>query len=178
VNFLALSVILMFLGGFALGSAGSDFVVHNISALLSVVSIMAAAILVRLNRGVPSVDWKSVAPDYLSNLLDGIEKITRAYVITFIVALVCIGTIFAVGLIDGSQMVYKAQVAFAITSIFGILFGLLSSRMVYIIWLDLDIVRLQRAVIMSAAENVEVEQQKQIAYKKIDAMEKVRITPL
>jgi hypothetical protein len=168
----------MVVGGLAFGGAGSGFIVQYISALLAVVSIMAAAILVRLNRGVPSVDWKSVEPDYLRNLLDGIERITRAYVITFVIALICVGTIFGVGIITSSQFIYKIQAAFAATSVFGVLFGLLSSRMVYIIWLDLDIVRLQRAVIMSAAENIEGEQQKKIADKKIDDMARVRITPL
>ena len=68
MNFFALSLLFMAAGGSAFGLLGGDNPVGlNASSLLSVVSIMSAAILVRLNRGIPTVDWKIVDQNALGS---------------------------------------------------------------------------------------------------------------
>lgn len=179
MNFLFISLVLMVGGGAGFWFIGTTTAIgQNASAFLAVVSVMAAGILVRLNRGVPSVDWKSVSSDSLNKLLSRLEEIAKSYILTFAIALALIVLIVSCILISPLDFIYKEITIRSISSCFGTLLGLLVSRMFYIVWLDLDIVRLQNAVILSAAAEKEGSEQKTLADDKLEKMRETRITPL
>ena len=81
MNFAALSLlaIAIFAAVFAT-DAGTTALAGTPVALFSVFSIFAAAVLVRLNRGLPSVEWKLVDKDSLCDLLDAVEAISKDYI--------------------------------------------------------------------------------------------------
>lgn len=59
--FLIISIVLMIVGAtvFA-GFGGRAVLTQNVPAVFALQGIIAAALLVRLNRGIPTIDWKSV----------------------------------------------------------------------------------------------------------------------
>lgn len=171
MNFAAISVvaIIVFGSGFATDKATSA-VVTSPTALLSVFAIFAAAVLVRLNRGLPSVEWKLVEDEALDNLLNAVEKIAKDYV--WVLSIVMTGIIMTVILfVVGDGFVYReVKVSNSISSVTGAIFGLSISRMAHLVWLDIDIVRLQRKVVESSARQKQIENQTETASKKIDQM--------
>lgn len=179
MNFMVLSVVLSALGGVAFyffGQAGA--MSANASILLSFQAIIAAAVLVRLNRGVPSLDWKSVDVDPVKNLLDRLEEVAKVYIVVVATTLISILMIISVLYLDQLEFKYKSLAINITSSAFGALLGLLISRMTYVVWLDYDIVRLQRAVILSAAESDEAKKQAKIAEEKLKSITGARVTPL
>lgn len=179
MNFLLLSVVTSIVGGVAFFFFGrSGAMTANASILLSFQTIIVAAVLVRLNRGVPSLDWKSVDLQPIKNLLDRLEQVSKVYIVVVFATLVSIILLISVLYLQRVEFLYKENVVDGISISFGALFGLLISRMAYVVWLDLDIVRLQRAVILSAAETDSQKKQAAIAAEKINRVSDARITQL
>src|SRR5919106_1273343 len=129
--------------------------------MIVALSIMIAAILVRLNRGMPSLEWKSLDPSKRADLTGSIVALTREY--GWIVAI--LGALLA-GLIalsvvgqDDIAALWPplAQRIAAGTVGGGIVLSV--SRMGYVIWRDLDIVQLQKRLIddLAAKDAVELE---------------------
>lgn len=123
-------------------------------------SIMIAAVFVRLNRGMPSLEWKSLDPGERSNLTEKIVELTAEYGwIIGLNALTLIGivTLSAIGKEQASlwPMLVKHLVAGGI----GGLTALCCARMAYVVWRDIDIVRLQKRLIdgLAARESFEFE---------------------
>jgi len=121
--------------------------------MIVALSIMIAAVLVRLNRGMPSLEWKSIDPVRRSQLTGRIVEVVREYItivainavmLVYLVSLITIGK----GEIGASWSVLGQRIAAAMVG-FGL--GLCFVRMGYVIWRDLDFVKLQKALIDATA---------------------------
>ena len=148
------------------------------SILLSFEGIIGAAVLVRLNRGVPSVDWKSVDVDATKRLLNRLEDVARVYILIVAATLLSVVTLLVILYIDKTSLTNKGSYISILSAVFGGIFGLIVSRMTFVVWLDYDIVRLQKAVILSAAEAEERQKQGKVADDKLQSMNNARITQL
>jgi hypothetical protein len=119
----------------------------NVLQSLSVaVSIMIAAVLVRLNRGMPSLDWKNISANERAQLTERILEITREYI-----AIVAIYSAFLIVIIfltavgkDDVQKLLPPSVQWLSAAAIGGGAVLCIARMAYVIWRDLDIVKLQK----------------------------------
>lgn len=176
MNFLALTVVCGLLGGLAfyfLG--GSGVIVDGAAMLLAFEAIIVAAVLVRLNRGVPSLEWKYVNADALESLLSRLEDIAKVYIAVVLLATVSILVLLAVVFIENLTFAAKAETVLWLSAAFGALLGILLSRMAYVVWLDFDIVRLQKQVIISAAEAEQAKEQTKVAEDKITSIAATRL---
>lgn len=178
MNFLALSLVLMALFGTSFQTeSGVNVLSENATAVVSLLSIFAAAVLVRLNRGLPTVDWKSVDPGDLGRLLDRLEDVAREYVIVFCQILFALFFVFISKFVPQETVFSTLIVPRWISGIVGSLLGLCVSRIVHLVWLDVSIIRLQRRVIVSAAEENDRQKQAEIANEKLAEIARARILP-
>lgn len=153
--------------------------------LIVALSIMAAATLVRLNRGMPTLDWKSLEHGALTRLTSRIVEISREYLeiigvlSTLLATLVTltavgrdllVGTATATGWPDFSQK--------AISAIIGGLTALSVFRMGYVLWRDYDIVRLQKEIIDSASQKTELLRQSAVATEKVTNIRGAALRPV
>ena len=176
MNFLALTLVSGLLSALAFYFLGGSGVVTNgASMLLSFEAIIAAAVLVRLNRGVPSLDWKSVDRETLDRLLNRLEDVAKVYVAVVVIAAISILTLLAAVFVDKLTFAAKPETVLWLSTAFGALLGVLLSRMAYVVWLDLDIVRLQKNVIISAAEAEQTRAEARLAENKITAIGATRL---
>lgn len=120
-----------------------------VQPIVVALSIMIGAILVRLNRGMPSLDWKSLNVDEKRRLTTAIVSLTREYIVIvavnslFLALLVCL---IVVGKSEVQNVWSSYAQHFAACSI-GAFAALSIARMTYVIWRDYDIVRLQKELI-------------------------------
>ena len=132
-------------------------------------SIMAAAIFVRLNRGMPTVDWKSIPPSDRQKLTASVVRLAVDYVVglalTF-TTLMSIMVLTAATQADVLLLPHRLQqvivggfVALALLSIIW---------MGYVIWRDYDVVILQQKVIDDAANQEIVDKNRKLADSKIE----------
>lgn len=121
--------------------------------MIVALSIMIAAVLVRLNRGMPPLEWKSIDPGRRSQLTSRIVDLVREYItiaainagmLVYLVSLITIGK-------SEIRASWSEQAQFIASALVGFGLGLCFARMGYVIWRDLDIVKLQKAVIDSTA---------------------------
>lgn len=149
---------------------GAEALSATPTALLSVFAIFAAAVLVRLNRGLPSVEWKFVEEDALKRLMDRMEEVTRDYVAVLLV--IFSGMVSAVTLlVIGDDFDWGGvEITRVVSGICGGLFGLSLSRMAHLVWLDVSIFKLQRAVVESSAKATSVANHAKAAASKIVGM--------
>jgi hypothetical protein len=176
MNFLIISLASAFVGGVSFYFAGdAGLVAPNAAVLLSFEAVIAAGILVRLNRGVPSLDWKAVEKDAVEGLLARLEQTAKVYIaiigLTLLSIIVLLGIVYVNALTSDS----KYQLLMVLSTIFGILLGLVIGRMAYVVWLDLDIVRLQAVVIRSAVNAEDVKKQGETATEKLAAIGAARL---
>lgn len=139
--------------------------------LIVALSIMVAAVFVRLNRGMPSLEWKSVDPDERKTLTKRIVDLTIEYGwIIGINSFVLLGlvSLSVVGKEDAALWPLWAQ-HFAAGAVGG-LGTLCLARMAYVVWRDIDIVRLQKRLIDGTASRESAEQQGNIANDRVAAI--------
>lgn len=179
MNFLSLSLLLSGLGGVAFyffGEAGA--MSTNASMLLSFEALIVGAVLVRLNRGLPSIDWKMVDATPIERLLNRLEEAAKVYIIIVVACAVSICILLASIYVDKVTFAYKLTTSLFLSTTFGVLLGFVISRMTFVVWLDLDIVRLQRAVILASAKSQNSDKQIKAAEDKLTAINNARIRPL
>jgi hypothetical protein len=121
--------------------------------LIVALSIMVAALLVRLNRGMPALEWKGMDPEGRGKLTTKIVDLAREYVVivsanslllVLLVSLTMVGDKqIAVTWLDLTQRFVSATI--------GALLGFSFSRMGYVVWRDYDVVKLQKTLIDGAA---------------------------
>lgn len=134
-------------------------------------SIMAAAIFVRLNRGMPSLEWKSLTTQQRKQVTSAVLKLSKDYVIGLIVTatnIIIIIILTAIGKYDALK--FEKYYQLGIVFIFSISLILSIIWMGYVIWRDYDIVRLQKRIIDDASDREESESQSVEASKKTAAM--------
>ncbi|MEE3500475.1 hypothetical protein [Acidiphilium acidophilum] len=116
--------------------------------LMIALSIMVAAVFVRLNRGMPPLEWKSVDPAKRLHLTSSILDLTRDYgwiIGTDAVALGGLTVLIGIGGHDISA--WPEGVRRLVSAVIGGLMALCSARMAYVVWRDVDVVRLQKTLI-------------------------------
>lgn len=122
--------------------------------MIVALSIIIAAIFVRLNRGMPTLEWKSLEKEARTRLTSRIVELSKEYVVIVsinsisiiaLVTLVVVGKTYA--LCNISTVLQKL-----ISASIGFLFSLCLARMAYVVWRDCDIMELQKYLIDSAAE--------------------------
>ncbi|WP_309628357.1 hypothetical protein [Brevundimonas sp.] len=143
----------------------------GLQSVVTALSIVTAAVFVRLNRGMPTLDWKSLTIDERKRLTRAIVELTKEYAV--IVAINGLLLLVAVGLITAgiqgvSHLLPAAQIAFS--AVVGFLSGLCIARMAYVVWRDFDIVCLQRKLVDESGEREAVEAERKIAASKIADM--------
>jgi hypothetical protein len=136
--------------------------------LIVALSIMAAALLVRLNRGMPTLDWKSLDTNERKILTQKIVDLTREYVVVLSAQAATLIVLLAIAVNNTSSLSSVAQKAILVTA--GGLIGLCASRMAYIVWRDYDIVRLQKKLIDDSADREAVEKASQEALSKVTSI--------
>jgi hypothetical protein len=131
-------------------------------------SIVVAAILVRLNRGMPTLDWKSLEANERSKLTQGIVDLTVEYLVilganaTLLITLVSLTVVGKVTVAGWPQIFQTIG-----SAVIGALAVLCVARMTYVVWRDLDIVRLQKRLIDASGIKDQNEAQAKIAAQKI-----------
>lgn len=133
--------------------------------LIVAISIMAAGLLVRLNRGMPTLDWKSLEARERKILTEKIVALTREYMFVLFLQAVTLISLLGLALVDADALSWVWQkVALAIV---GALVGLSFARMAYIVWRDFDIVRLQKKLIDDSADREALEKASKEALDKV-----------
>lgn len=134
-----------------------------------VLSIVVAALLVRLNRGMPSLDWKSAERNSRVQLTSAIVELTREYVgIIFINALLLLILITLIIIsLTAIQDTWDENFLPFLSAVIGAILTLSSLRMGYVIWRDYDIVKLQKQLIDKSPDANPPEAEISAANKKI-----------
>lgn len=136
--------------------------------LIVALSIMVAAVFVRLNRGMPTLEWKSLDPDKRKELTTAIVSVTTEYGWIIAINAVTLGglvTLSVVGAEDAATWPSWARRVAA--GAVGGLVTLCAARMAYVVWRDIDIVRLQKRLIDGAATNESFERERALADEKV-----------
>lgn len=124
-------------------------------------SIMVAAILVRLNRGMPTLDWKTLKQPQRERLTAAIVSLTREYLGIFALNISLVLSLLVLQAIGEGEVKFEWHPAFqgAVSAFIGGLLAASLLRMTYVVWRDYDIVRLQKKIIdsSSAEEGAELE---------------------
>ncbi|MDP9560858.1 UNVERIFIED_ORG: hypothetical protein J2740_002047 [Rhizobium nepotum] len=134
-------------------------------------SIMAAAIFVRLNRGLPTLEWKSLTPEQRIKITSAVLGLAKDYVIGLILTFTSIALLVILSAVTPEEIMAFSK-GYRIAAIFSFSASLLFSLiwMAYVIWRDYDIVRLQKTIIDAAADRETRESNNQEALKKREAM--------
>lgn len=124
-----------------------------VQPLLVAASIMAAAILVRLNRAMPTLDWKSLEPAGRRQLTQRVVDLNKEYLSILAVQALLASALISL-VVAGDTAVCQATdvIARLISGGVGGLLGLAVFRMGYVAWRDYDIVKLQKHLIDAAGD--------------------------
>lgn len=138
--------------------------------LIVAISIMAAALLVRLNRGMPTLDWQSLEVADRKILTQRVVELSREYMA--VLALQLFTLIFMLVLILVKEKTFYGWVSgpSIVLGALGALIGLCLSRMAYIVWRDTDIVKLQKKLIDDSADRQAIEKASQDALTTVNAI--------
>ncbi|MBB5708329.1 hypothetical protein [Sphingopyxis panaciterrulae] len=144
--------------------------------LIVALSIMVAAIFVRLNRGMPTLEWKSADPEERKKLTSAIVGVTTEYGwILGLNATVLAGlvSLSVVGEIDAA--LWPEWVRRVTSGAVGALIALCTARMAYVVWRDIDIVRLQKRLIDGSAAKEVDQQEGEAADANVTVMKKANL---
>lgn len=131
-------------------------------------SIMIAAVFVRLNRGMPTLEWKSVDPDGRKKLTASVLELTKEYgaiIGVGAVALVGLVTLSAIGKEDAARWTFLVQRL--VSGSLGAVVSLCVARMSYVVWRDIDVVRLQKHLIDGLGDKESLEREDALAGTKV-----------
>lgn len=142
-------------------------------------SIMVAAVFVRLNRGMPTLEWKSLDPDKRMDLTASIVSVTTEYgwiIGINAVALVGLVTLSVIGPTDAAA--WSEALRRAVSGAVGGVVALCGARMAYVVWRDIDIVRLQKRLIDGAASKESLDYERTLADEKIARIRGANVQPV
>lgn len=134
-------------------------------------SIMVAGILVRLNRGMPTLDWKGLELDERKRLTEAVVGLNQEYL-----SILAANAIFGAGLV-GLTVTSKPVILttwsvgtmMIVSGMIGALLAICICRVAYMVWRDVDIVKLQKTLIDAAGERERQKEQEELAKKKVEA---------
>lgn len=147
--------------------------------LIVALSITVAAVFVRLNRGMPTLEWKSLDPNKRKDLTASIFIVTVEYAWIIGInaaALAALLTLSVIGKADAALWPEWAREA--ASGAVGALMTLCAARMSYVVWRDIDIVRLQKQLIDGAAAREADEREHSLAEEKVANIRSANIRPV
>jgi hypothetical protein len=147
--------------------------------LIVALSIMVVAVFVRLNRGMPTLEWKSLDPDKRKDLTASIVSVTAEYgwiIGINAVALVGLVALSVIGATDAA--VWPAWIQRTVSGTVGGIVTLCAARMAYVVWRDIDIVRLQKRLIDGAASKESDERERALADEKVARIRGTNVRPV
>lgn len=147
--------------------------------LIVALSIMVAAVFVRLNRGMPTLEWKSLDPDKRKDLTASIVSVTTEYgwiIGINATALIGLVTLSVIGAADAAM--WPASASRTAAGAIGGLVALCASRMAYVVWRDIDIVRLQKRLIDGAASKESEAKEIALADDKVARIRGANVRPV
>ena len=155
--------------------------------IVTAMSIMAGAILVRLNRTMPTIDWKILDRAARQKLTQAVVDLAEEYLWFLAVSAILVGSLLTFMVIGRDEIFGSAKGSANVARAWfwywrkldagfvGFGLTLVVIRMAYLVWRDVDIVRLQKHVIdLGAAEAHQVEQEK-LAGEKRNSMGKANL---
>ena len=139
--------------------------------IITALSIMVAAVFVRLNRGMPTLEWKSVEPDERQKLTSRIFEITKEYGwIIAIDAIALLGLLIMTVIGKAEIANWPAWAQRVASGAVGGLIALSIARMAYVVWRDIDVVRLQKQLLDGMASREALEAESTRANQKVTAI--------
>jgi len=138
--------------------------------LIVAISIMAAALLVRLNRGMPTLDWQSLEASERKILTHRVVELSREYMAVLALQFVTLLILLTLSMIKEKTFYGWSSGPIVVLGALGALIGLCISRMGYIVWRDTDIVRLQKKLIDDSAGRQTIEKASQDALTTVNAI--------
>lgn len=147
--------------------------------LIVALSIMVAAVFVRLNRGMPTLEWKSLDPDKRKDLTASIVSVTTEYgwiIGINAAALVGLVTLSVIGAEEAA--LWPEEASRTVAGVVGGLVTLCAARMAYVVWRDIDIVRLQKRLIDGAASKESAELELALADEKVARIRGANVRPV
>lgn len=148
----------------------------TLSQMTSALSIFIAAVLVRLARGMPTLDWKTVPIEKRKLLTGQLVDVSREY--AGLLALLMLLLIMAFSI--GSTSVWLASLdevwGRMVSAVTGFLVVLSILRFGYVVWRDLDIVSLQKVVIDEMADQERAVKNAEIASAKLQQMRQANLS--
>lgn len=154
---------------------------------MTALSIMAAAVLVRLNRTMPAIDWKILDKASRERLTSEVVALTEEYLwflavigmlILGILALLVVGREAIFGVLAGPTDPDRAWYWWwrrASAGMIGAGSTFVVVRMGYLVWRDLDIVRLQKHVIDLGAAQADQAAHEKLAAEKLANMDRANL---
>jgi hypothetical protein len=142
-----------------------------IQSITVALSIMVAAILVRLNRGMPSLEWKALSGTERTKLTSRIVELSLEYI--WIIAVDTVTLVLIIGMtIVGKNNVLALGERWqsSLSAAVGGLLGLCLARMVYVVWRDYDIIKLQKTLIDGSSSREDLEEEVKTALEKVGKM--------
>lgn len=147
--------------------------------LIVALSIMVAAVFVRLNRGMPTLEWKSLEAEKRKHLTSSIVRVTTEYgwiIAINATALAGLVTLSVIGKEDAALWPVWAQRIAA--GAVGGLIALCAARMSYVVWRDIDIVRLQKSLIDETASRESTDAERTLAEAKVASIRAANVRPV
>ncbi|NEV79143.1 hypothetical protein DYI24_19095 [Rhodopseudomonas sp. BR0C11] len=138
--------------------------------LIVAISIMCAALLVRLNRGMPTLDWQSLEPAERKVLTYRVLELSREYMSVLALQFLTLFVLLALSLIKEKTFTGWANGPTVVLAFVGSLLGLCLSRMGYIVWRDTDIVRLQKKLIDESADRQAIDKASKEALETVNTI--------
>ncbi|WPB86210.1 hypothetical protein [Sediminicoccus rosea] len=148
-----------------------EHIFSGLQPLIVTLSIIVAAVFVRLNRGMPTLEWKSLEPNKRAKLTTKIVEITYEY--AAIVASSAVACLFLLALAIAGQdeiKIWSRSSSKLIVGLVGFTICISIIRMIYVVWRDIDVVKLQKELIDTAASDQQYKENNEIADKKIERM--------
>lgn len=141
---------------------------NAVQPMIVALSIMIAAVFVRLNRGMPTLEWKTLDPDDRKKLTANILELTVEYgwiIATNTLALVGLVALTAIGKDDAA--LWPENIQQIVAGAVGAVSSLCVGRMAYVVWRDIDVVRLQKHLIDGLATKESIEREATVAENRI-----------
>lgn len=158
-------------GGLAAWKLDLQALFGGIQPTTVALSIMAAAVLVRLNRGMPTLDWKSLDPKGRKKLTLKIVELQHEYLSILAISTIIIGVLIYLTIVTPQATGHWPNWVQRLIS--GVLSGgvvLIVARMALVVWRDYDIVRLQKVLIDASGDAEFQNAQEAEAQKTVAAM--------
>lgn len=147
-----------------------DLLDKILQPLIVAISIMSAALLVRLNRGMPTLDWQGLEVSERKVLTHRVVELSREYMFVLALQSITLVILLAISVSANAPVRGLPHAPEIILGALGAMMGLCFSRMGHIVWRDTDIVRLQKKLIDDSADRQAIEKASKDALATVNAI--------